>query len=84
LGHAVGCGGGGVVKYKYDEMFFTSRKVALSHLPWLRNEGFTLYTCGRCGVNFASKEASTDFGAIICRVCEREVMEGERRLNSQA
>jgi len=63
------------MRYRFDEIYFTSRKKALAVLPWVRGEGFTLYDCARCGINFASKDPSTDTGAIICAICEREVEE---------
>ena len=62
------------MKHRFDEIYFTSRGEALSHLPWLREEEFVLYNCCRCGINFASMNPSTDTGAIICGTCEREVL----------
>lgn len=61
------------MKYKHDEIYFTSRKKALAVLPWLRDQMFVLHVCARCGINFASKEPSTDTGGIICQICEREI-----------
>jgi len=62
-----------MTNHRFDEIYFTSRASALSHLPFLRDEGFTLYQCDRCGINFASRDPSDDMGAIICAVCEKEV-----------
>ena len=62
------------MRHRFDEIYFDSRSQALSHLPWLRDEEFTLYCCNRCGQNFASMDPSTDTGAIICGTCEREVL----------
>jgi len=61
------------MKLTRDEIFFTSRKEALGRLPWLRELGFTLYQCDRCGLNFASKDPDTDTGGIICNICVGEV-----------
>ena len=61
------------MKLTRDEIFFTSRKEALARLPWLRDLGFTLYQCDRCGLNFGSKEPDTETGAIICAICVEEV-----------
>ena len=63
------------MKHRFDEIYFTSRGEALSHLPWLRDEEFVLYNCCRCGINFASRNPSVEFGAIICSVCDRELIE---------
>lgn len=68
--------------HKHDEIYFENRKEALSHLPWLEGivednpilEDFTLYQCARCGCSFASTNPSTDTGAIICAICEGEIL----------
>ena len=62
------------MKIHDKEIQFISRLEALAHLPWLRDGGWTLYTCGRCGISFASYAPSTDTGAIICDQCEGEVL----------
>ena len=62
------------MRFKNNEIYFDSRKEALSVIPWLQHHYFTAYECSRCGLNFASKDASTDTGAIICGICEGEVL----------
>ena len=66
--------------WKSGEIFFNNRKEMLVHRPWIRELGeiggdeFVSYQCARCGMWFCSTGASTDTGAIICGVCEKEVM----------
>lgn len=66
--------------WRHGEIYFNSRKEALSRRPWIDGfveevfDGFTLYQCDRCGIHFASTDASTETGAIICAVCDRKVV----------
>ena len=56
-----------------NEIRFASRLEALSNLPYLKEIGWVLYDCARCGISFSSPEPSTDTGAIICNLCEGDI-----------
>jgi len=57
------------MKFINDEILFRGHDEAEEHAEYVRNHLMVLYTCNKCGINFASYDPYTSDGGIICRVC---------------
>jgi len=58
------------MKFINDEILFTGREEAETYLDILQKDyGMLLYTCNKCGINFATADPYTSDSGVICRVC---------------
>ena len=57
------------MKFINDEILFRGRDEAEKNAELVKDHGMVLYTCNKCGINFASYDPYTSEGGIICRVC---------------